>query len=55
MPAGSDGLLLLPYFAGERTPIFDARARGVIAGLHLRHTRAHLFRAVYEGIGFGIR
>jgi len=55
VPAGSDGLLLLPYFAGERTPIFDARARGVIAGLSLRHTRAHLFRAVYEGIAFGIR
>ncbi len=52
---GSEGLLILPYFAGERTPIFDARARGVIAGLSLRHTRAHLFRAVYEGIAFGIR
>jgi xylulokinase len=55
IPAGSDGLLLLPYFAGERTPIFDARARGVVAGLTLRHTRGHLFRAVYEGIAFGIR
>jgi xylulokinase len=47
--------LLLPYFAGERTPIFDPRARGVIAGLTLRHKRGHLFRAVYEGIAFGIR
>jgi xylulokinase len=46
---------MLPYFAGERTPIFDPRARGVIAGLTLRHSRAHLFRAVYEGIAFGIR
>lgn len=55
VPAGSDGLLLLPYFAGERTPIFDPRARGVIAGLSLRHRRGHLFRAVYEGIAFGIR
>ena len=55
VPPGSEGLLLLPYFAGERTPVFDARARGVIAGLHLRHTRGHLFRAIYEGIGFGIR
>lgn len=53
--AGSDGLLILPYFAGERTPIFDPRARGVIAGLTLRHGRGHLFRAVYEGIAFGIR
>jgi xylulokinase len=46
---------MLPYFAGERTPIFDPRARGVIAGLTLRHSRAHLFRAIYEGIAFGIR
>ena len=55
VPAGSDGLVVLPYFAGERTPIFDAQARGVVAGLSLRHNRAHLFRAVYEGIAFGIR
>jgi len=55
VPAGCDGLLLLPYFAGERTPIFDPDARGVIAGLTLRHGRGHLFRAVYEGIAFGIR
>ncbi|MFC0007756.1 FGGY-family carbohydrate kinase [Micromonospora siamensis] len=55
VPPGADGLLLLPYFAGERTPIFDPAARGVIAGLSLRHGRGHLFRAVYEGIGYGIR
>ena len=55
VPPGSDGLLVLPYFAGERTPIFDPDARGVIAGLTLRHDRGHLFRAAYEGIGFGIR
>lgn len=55
VPAGSDGLILLPYFAGERTPVFDPNARGVIAGLSLRHGRGHLFRATYEGIGFGIR
>ena len=55
LPAGSDGLLMLPYFAGERTPVFDPRARGVVAGLTLRHGRAHLFRAAYEGIAFGIR
>jgi xylulokinase len=55
VPAGSDGLVLLPYFAGERTPIFDARARGVIAGLSLRHHRGHVFRAAYEGIAYGIR
>lgn len=52
---GSDGLVVLPYFAGERTPIFDPQARGVIAGLSLRHGRGHIFRAVYEGIAFGIR
>ncbi len=52
---GSDGLLMLPYLAGERTPVFDPAARGVFAGLSLRHGRGHLFRAVYEGISFGIR
>ncbi|WGW11317.1 FGGY-family carbohydrate kinase [Saxibacter everestensis] len=55
VPAGSEGLLVLPYFAGERSPIFDPDARGVIAGLTLRHSRGHLFRATYEGIAFGIR
>lgn len=55
VPPGSEGLMLLPYFAGERTPVFDPDARGVIAGLSLRHTRGHLFRATYEGIGYGIR
>ena len=55
VPPGSDGLVLLPYFAGERTPIFDSQARGVVAGLTLRHRRGHLFRAVYEGIAMGIR
>jgi len=54
-PPGADGLVVLPYFAGERTPIFDPHARGVVAGLTLRHGRGHLFRAVYEGIAFGIR
>ena len=52
---GSDGLLMLPYFSGERTPINDPRAKGVIAGLTLSHTRDHLFRATLEGVGFGIR
>ena len=54
-PPGSDGLLFLPYLAGERTPVFDPDARGVLAGLTLRHGRGHLFRAAYEGISFGIR
>lgn len=55
LPAGSDGLVLLPYFSGERTPVFDPQARGVVAGLTLRHTRGHLFRATYEGIAYGVR
>jgi xylulokinase len=46
---------MLPYLAGERTPVFDPAARGVFAGLTLRHGRGHLFRAAYEGISFGIR
>jgi xylulokinase len=55
IPRGSGGLLVLPYFSGERTPVNDPRARGVIAGLTLSHGRAHLFRAILEGIAFGIR
>lgn len=55
VPPGSEGLLALPYLAGERTPLFDPSARGVFAGLTLRHGRGHLFRAAYEGIAFGIR
>jgi xylulokinase len=55
VPPGSEGLLVLPYLAGERTPVFDPGARGVFAGLTLRHGRGHLFRAAYEGISFGVR
>ena len=55
MPAGSEGLVCLPYFAGERTPLDDPHARGVFAGLALQHTRGHLYRSVLEGIGFGLR
>lgn len=55
IPAGAEGLLVLPYFSGERTPINDPKARGVIAGLSLHHRRAHLFRAVLEGVSLGIR
>jgi len=52
---GSDGLVVLPYFSGERTPINDPDARGAIVGLTLRHTGAHVFRALLEGVGFGLR
>jgi len=52
---GAGGVLMLPYFAGERTPLFDPDARGVIAGLTLRHTRGHLYRAALEATAFGVR
>lgn len=55
IPPAADGLICLPYFAGERTPLNDPDARGVFAGLTLRHTRAHLYRAVLESIGYGLR
>lgn len=55
VPAGSRGLLALPYFAGERTPLFDPDARGVIAGLTTGHGRAELYRAVLEGTAYGVR
>lgn len=55
VPPGSRGLMVLPYFAGERSPIFDPDARGMVMGLTLSHGRAELFRATYEGIACGVR
>jgi xylulokinase len=55
IPTGSQGVLILPYFSGERTPVNDPGARGVIAGLSLSHHRGHLFRAALESVGYGIR
>jgi xylulokinase len=55
VPPGSEGLILLPYFLGEKTPINDPLARGVLFGLTLSHTRAHVYRAILEGISFGFR
>ncbi|MBK1783533.1 FGGY-family carbohydrate kinase [Prauserella cavernicola] len=52
---GARGLLMLPYFAGERTPIADPDARGVIAGLTLAHTRGDLHRAALEATAHGVR
>jgi xylulokinase len=52
---GSDGLVLLPYFAGERSPLFDPGARGVALGLTLAHTSAHWMRAAYEAVAMGVR
>lgn len=55
IPAGAEGLLILPYFSGERTPINDPKAKGVIAGLTLSHTREHIFKAILESVAYGIR
>ena len=55
IPAGSGGLITLPYFSGERTPINDLDARGAFFGLTLSHTRAHLYRSLLESIGYGLR
>lgn len=55
IPCGAEGLTFLPYLQGERTPHRDAAARGAFVGLSLLHTRAHLSRAVIEGICFGLR
>jgi xylulokinase len=55
VPPGSRGLLMLPYFAGERTPIFDPNARGIIAGLTLSHGQPELYRAALEGTAYGLR
>ncbi|MCA1719301.1 MAG: sugar kinase, partial [Actinobacteria bacterium] len=55
VPPGSDALVVLPYFAGERTPLFDPKARGVISGLTISHGRGHLYRAMLEAIAYGVR
>lgn len=55
VPAGSEGLLFLPYLSGERTPHPDPLARGAFIGLTLRHGRGHMTRAVLEGVAFGLK
>lgn len=52
---GANGLLILPYFAGERTPLNDPEARGVVAGLTVSHTRGDLYRAALEATAYGVR
>ena len=54
VPAGSGGLIFLPYIQGERSPFWDSRARGAFFGIQLAHTQAHFMRAVLEGILFGL-
>ena len=55
VPAGSDGLIFLPYLTGERTPHPDPLARGAFVGLTVGHDRRHLTRAVLEGVAYGLR
>ena len=54
VPAGSDGLITLPFLMGERTPIWDTRARAVIFGLSLSHTKGHIVRSMMEGVVFAL-
>ena len=54
-PPGCDGLLWAPYLMGERTPHLDPAARGVLVGLTASHTRAHVIRAILEGVAFSLR
>jgi sugar (pentulose or hexulose) kinase len=54
VPVGSDGLIVLPFLMGERTPIWDASARGVVFGLSLSHGKGHLLRAMMEGVAFAM-
>ncbi|MFV8342854.1 gluconokinase [Flavobacterium sp. XS2P39] len=54
IPAGSEGLLFVPYLLGERAPIWDASAQGTLLGIRIIHTQAHLIRATLEGILFGL-
>ncbi len=53
-PPGAKGLFVLPYFSGERTPIHDPAARGMIFGLDLTHARADVYRALLEGVAYGV-
>jgi xylulokinase len=55
VPPGADGLVVLPYLTGERTPYFDPLARGAWVGLRLGHSRGHLLRAALEGVAFAVR
>jgi len=54
-PPGADGLVWAPYLMGERTPHLDPAARGVLAGLTASHTRAHVIRAILEGVAFSLK
>ncbi|MED4954445.1 FGGY-family carbohydrate kinase [Paenibacillus macerans] len=55
IPAGSEGLIVLPYFMGERSPIWDSDAKGTIVGLSLAHTKVHIYRAFLEAVAYSLR
>ena len=55
LPAGSEGIVVLPYFMGERSPVWDSDAKGTILGLSLTHTKAHLYRAFLEAVAYSLR
>ena len=54
VPPGSEGLIILPFLMGERTPIWDVYARGVIFGLSLNHTKGHVVRAMMEAVAYAL-
>jgi ribulokinase len=55
IPSGSEGLIVLPYFMGERSPIWDVNARGTIFGLSMHHSKEHIYRAIIEAIAYSLR
>ena len=55
IPVGSEGLVVLPYFMGERSPVWDSDAKGTILGLSLTHTKGHLYRAFLEAVAYSLR
>ena len=54
IPPGSEGLITVPYFAGERTPVNDPKAKGILFGMTLRHTRRHMYRSALEAVGYSL-
>lgn len=55
VPAGAEGVVFLPYLSGERSPIWDSHAKGVFYGLDFSKSRAHMLRAVLEGVAFSLK
>jgi xylulokinase len=55
VPPGCEGVVILPYFLGEKTPLFDVDAKGVIYGLSLSHSKDHVYRAMLESVAFSFR